>query len=143
MTRMEHEDAILAALKTALPAGVTLGPLPLGLHDSKALDVRESAVWVVYAGGQRRADNHPNSKVQGEDWIWLVVVLAKNYRSAKAGAVTGLALLETINAALSGLHINGRTLTRQGDQLANLPDGCGLMGYEARFSINVFAPRGA
>ncbi len=143
MTRMEHEDAIITALATALPAGTVVGSLPLGLGDRKAMDVRESAVWVVYSGGQRRGDNNANSKMQVEDWTWSVIVLAKNYRSPQAGAATGLSLLETVVATLSGLNIGGRTLTRQRDQLATLPEGCGLMGYEARFSINVFAPRGA
>lgn len=143
MTRIEHEDAILAALKAALPAGVAVGSLPLGMNDRKALDVRDCAVWVVYVGGQRRGDNNANSKMQVEDWTWSVLILAKNYRSSGAASVTGLGLLETVNAALSGLPIAGRTLTRLRDQLADLPDGCGLLGYEARFSINIFAPRGA
>jgi hypothetical protein len=144
MTRLEHEDAIIAILKTAMPAGTAVAPLPMGLGDRKALDVRGSAVWVVYAGGKPRPGQDVKTMMHLETWVWSCLVLTKEYRSAKAGAVTALGLLETVNAALSGAKVDAaRTLTRLGDQILRLPEGCGLMGYETQFSINVFAPRGA
>lgn len=144
MTRLEHEDAIVAILKKAMPAGVVVEPLPMGLGDRKALDVRGSAVWVVYAGGKPRPGQDPKVMMHSETWVWSCLVLTKEYRSAKAGAVTALGLLEAVNAALSGAKIDAaRTLLRLGDQILRLPEGSGIMGYEAQFAINVFAPRGA
>lgn len=144
MTRLEHEDAIVAILKQAMPEGVVVEPLPMGLGDRKALDVRGSAVWVVYAGGKPRPGQDPKVMMHSETWVWSCLVLTKEYRSAKAGAVTALGLLEAVNAALSGAKIDAaRTLLRLGDQILRLPEGSGIMGYEARFEINVFAPRGA
>lgn len=144
MTRLEHEDAIVAILKTAVPAGVVVEPLPMGLGDRKALDVRGSAVWVVYAGGKPRPGQDPKVMMHSETWVWSCLVLTKEYRSAKAGAVTALGLLEAVNAALSGAKIDAaRPLLRLGDQILRLPEGSGIMGYEAQFAINVFAPRGA
>ncbi len=77
-------------------------------------------------------------------WSCLCWLNSRNNRSAKAGGCYSLGLLETVNAALSGAKVDAaRTLTRLGDQILRLPEGCGLMGYEAQFAINVFAPRGA
>lgn len=141
MTRAEHEDAILALLRAAIPQNIKVESVPRGLDDPKARDVRDGAVWVVYVGGRKRPSNNALSKVHVEDWTWSVFVLAKTYRSAEQGASEALALLEQVNAALSGAKIQGRMLTRQGDQLLPMPDESKLIGYEAQFSINVFAPR--
>lgn len=142
MTRAEHEDAILAMLRAALPEGVQVDSVPKGLDDPRVRNVRDGAVWVVYAGGQPRPGEDPTSRVHAESWVWSVLCLAKTYRSEKHGAATALDLLEQAIAALDGAEIEYRAVTRLGDQLLNVPEEWKLMGYEAQFAVEVYAQRG-
>lgn len=143
MTRAQYEDEILALIRAAVPNGVTVDSLPLGLADRKALDVRNSAVWVVYAGGVPGQNQAMNALVQAETWSWLVIPLAKNYRSPQAGSSSALELLELIVSALAGADLGDAQLIKGRDQLAGLPEGCGLAGYEILFSLKTYLRRTA
>lgn len=142
MNRIEHEDAIIAMLREALPENVEIAATPLGPNDRRFLDVKSAAIRVVYEGGKPRAGQERGSGLHAEDWTWSVIVLAKDYRSTQSGAIAALGVLEAVIAALNGKPLGAGKLLRLGDQFLQLPPDCGLMGYEARFSINAFAPRG-
>lgn len=143
MTRAQCEDAIIALIRAAVPAGVVVDSLPQGLSDRKALDVRGSAVWVVYVGGVPGQNQAMNALVQPETWSWLVIPLSKNYRSPQAGAASALGLLELIVPALAGAEIGAAQLSKGRDQLAGLPEGCGLTGYEIIFTLKTYLRRTA
>jgi len=142
MTRAEHEDAILALLRAAMPQGVKVESVPRGLDDPKARDVRAGAVWVVYEGGMPQPGQDPSSPVHAEAWAWSVICLAKTYRSDQVGAATALTLLEAVVDALDGAEIECRDIVRIGDRLLPLPAEVeGLIGYEAQFSVEVLRDR--
>ena len=122
MTRAEHEDALLAILRPAMPARVRVESIPRGLDDARAPDVRDGAVWLVYAGSQPVPGEEPSSRVHAEIWIWSVFCLAKTYRSEKSGAAQALELLEKTIAALDGAEIEYRAVTRLDDRLLAVPE---------------------
>ncbi|KAF5054993.1 hypothetical protein DSECCO2_382270 [anaerobic digester metagenome] len=141
MTRAEHEDAILDLLRAALPQNIKIGSVPRGMEDSKARDVRDGAVWVMYAGGVPAPGEMPASGCHQEFWSWSVICLAKTYRSDQAGAATALGLLEAVIDALDGAEIEGRNVFRVADAQLAIPEEWNLMGYESQFTIEVFTDR--
>lgn len=143
MTRTQIEDAIIAILKAALPTVTVVESMPLGMDDKKALDVRDTAVRVVYVGSAAKPNQALGTLVQQEQWSWSVIILAKAYRSPKSGVVTALPLLESTITALAGVEIGDGQMLKVRDQIMTLPEGCGLIGYEAIFTIQTYLRRTA
>lgn len=141
MTRLQVEDKILELLRAGLPSIVRVESLPLGINDRLALDVRDAAVWVVYDSGRAVENKHLGGLSQAEKWTWSVVILSKNYRSAKSGASSALELLEETIKILVGAKIGDAMLVKDHDQLANIQDGVGIVGYELYVSLTTYLRR--
>ncbi|GAB7082288.1 hypothetical protein [Megalodesulfovibrio paquesii] len=149
-TRAETEDALLDLLRAGLPALKQLGSLPLGLHDRAALDVRDSAVWVYYAGGEPGENESLSGHLQQEQWTFAVLCLAKRYRGATEGAAAALELLEAVIDLLAGAVLYpadpngdglGLHLSKGPDRILPLPEGCGVVGYEILITCDTFMQR--
>ncbi|MCA1945995.1 MAG: DUF1834 family protein [Desulfovibrio sp.] len=143
--RTDVEDAILDLLRAGLPALKQLGSLPLGLHDRAALDVRDSAVWVYYAGGEPLDGAGDNESLSGhlqqEQWTFAVLCLAKRYRGARDGAGAACELLEAVVGILAGASPCDLPLSKGPDRLLPLPEGCGVVGYEILFTCDTIMQR--
>ncbi|GAU08141.1 Gp37 family protein [Desulfoplanes formicivorans] len=137
-TRSATEDQIIDLLKSALPESVRIGSLPLGMDDRKAMDVRSAACWVVYAGGPAKQNQAAGSLVQAQTWSWSVLILAKKYRSSHAAATAALELLDKVEDALVGQEIAAGQIVKTRDSILRVPDGSGVIGYEAVFSIQTY-----
>ncbi|MFA7174568.1 MAG: hypothetical protein WC340_14380 [Kiritimatiellia bacterium] len=140
-TRPATEDQIIALLKAKLATSVQIDSLPLGLKDRKALDVRSAAVWVVYAGSTSKPNQAAGALVQPETWNWSTLVLAKKYRSAQAAGDAALELLQSVIDILAGEETDAGKLTKSKDTILGLPEGCGIVGYEAVFSLETYLRR--
>lgn len=136
MKRTELEDEIIGLLTTELPGSVRVGSLPLGMEDRKALDVRTAAVWVVYAGSENEPNRIVGGLVQAEGRKWSVLVLAKKYRSSTQAGEAALDLLDQVVDTLAGAEVGGIPMTKLRDSVLSMPEGCGIVGYEALFSIS-------
>lgn len=140
-TRTATEDQIIELLTGGLASTVRIGSLPLGMNDRKALDVRSSAVWVVYAGSTDKPNQTCSALVQQETWNWSILVLAKKYRSRQDAGDAALGLLESVIDILAGAEIDAGQLTKTRDTILRLPEGCGIIGYEAVFSVQTYLRR--
>jgi hypothetical protein len=140
-TRTGTEDQIVALLESALPGSVRIGSLPLGMDDRKALDVRSAACWVVYAGGPAKPNQAAGALVQAQTWSWTVLVLAKKYRSNHDAATAALNLLDQVEAALAGAETTAGQLVKVRDTILRMPEGSGIIGYEAVFSVQTYLRR--
>lgn len=139
MTRTEAESEILERLREIVPDGVEVGSLPMGRDSARMFAFREAACWVVYSGGRAGANRVMGASSQDEKWSWSVIILAKSYRAGEAGA-DALALLDLVASqeGLSGWLVPclGDRLEKQTDAILPLPEGKGVMGYEARFGVD-------
>ncbi len=141
-TRAEHEDEIKRLLTMKLPDTVQVGSMPLGLDEPKALDVRPGgAVWLVYAGGKPDPGQGDQDGAHRTGWVWSCLVLAKAYRGSTKANASALELLEIVDDVLNGAEIDFREVVSLGDKLLTLPQGKGLIGYEAQFRVEVFKDR--
>lgn len=140
MTRLEHEEVILLALRAQLPTEVDVAPMPLGVNDRLLYDIRKWAVWVVYVGGAP-AGGQPEIDCKTENWTWQMWCMAKEYRSSRDAAESALGLLEQVNAAMQSISIQGRRFARAGDKILQLEPGVGVMGYETTHIIKAFLKR--
>jgi len=130
-TRIEIEDQIIGKIQAVVSADVSVTSLPLGEDEQKRL-LNKSAVWVTYSRGVFTGTTA--AFVQPGTWQWAVAVFAKDYRSGKARGDAALELLETVEAALVGEEILGRTVQGVRDD-AIPPIIKGVMGYELIISI--------
>jgi hypothetical protein len=135
------EDRIIELLKAGLPDSTPVGSLPLGMDDRKAMDIRRSAVWVVYVGSTAGANEVGRGLIQKEARTWSVLVLAKQYRSSRQAGCQALGLLESVCDLLTGAKVDAGELTKVRDQILRLPQGCGVMGYEAHFRLKTMLTR--
>lgn len=140
-TRTATEDQIIALLEAGLPESVRIGSLPLGMDDRKAMDVRSAACWVVYAGGPAKANQAAGALVQPQTWSWSILVLAKKYRSTGEAAVAALNLLDQVEAVLAGSTTDAGMLVKVRDAILRMPEGSGIIGYEAVFSLQTYLRR--
>lgn len=136
MSRQAAEDAILSQLRARLAGTVEVGSMPLGLDEDQALAFKDSAVWVVYAGGVPQPNIMMGAHVQPENWSWAVYPLAKRYRSAQDRQGAALTLLEQTVAILTGADVLGAPLTKGRDQIAPVTPGKGVFGYEVIFTLD-------
>jgi hypothetical protein len=137
-TRTETEDQIIALLKAGLPDSVRIGSMPLGMDDRKVMDVRSAACWVVYAGGPAKQNQAAGSLVQAQTWSWSILILAKKYRSSHEAATAALELLDQVEDALAGQEVDAGQIVKTRDSILRTPEGSGVIGYEAVFSVQTY-----
>jgi hypothetical protein len=135
MSRQTAEDAILALLRAGLPDSVKVGSMPLALDEDEVYGFSNSAVWVLYAGATSEDNTMLGAHVQPEKWTWAVYPLAKRYRSSQERQQGALALMDLVLGILAGAQILDAQLTKGRDQVAPVPPGKGVFGYEVLFTL--------
>lgn len=137
MMRGAVQQALVDMLSTALPE-VPVKPLPVAGLAQELTALHQAAVWVIYLGGDFEL---PENLERAGELLFGVTLIVRDYSSAQNLSEETLALVERVDAALSGKHtdvpgVAPLSLVRDG--LVEPPEGVQkVLFYELVFQARV------